>query len=179
MNQILKRVGLRFQSTFKLVDGSSFKGQILEPPDTSRVSNFLSARRYLRVMPESRIKPTDVMIATGMKFIIAEHGYGYYVDPIYRHMKIFQVDEEYPLLKMKEVVDPVTGVKSKVPDGPPVTIYLSTQPKPDIDDRIKIPTEQIQAVCNYPVMVGDVVGPYKVIKVDKELGVYVCEMKRT
>lgn len=60
----------------------------------------------------------------------------------------------------------------------PVTVYLSTQPKPQIEDQIKIPVDQIMAVCNRNISLSDKIGDYKVTKVDSELGVPVITMKR-
>lgn len=178
MVNLLKQVGKKFRSVFKKIDGSSFYGQMLEIPDTSRVSNFLSARRYLRVTPESPIQPRDVIVVAGVTYIVATHGTGFYVDPIYRHMKLFEVDEVLPWYSTYVSQDPVTGIDIQVISDSPTTVYLSTQPRRDMMDEMQIPIEQQTAVCNAAVNVGDKIGAYKVTKVDKELGVYVIELKK-
>ena len=166
MNNLLK-VGGRFRSQFQLVNGLGFSGQMLSIPDTSRVSNFLSPRRYLRTPPDSFIKPRDVMIADGQKFIIAEHGTGFYVEPIYKHFKLFEVDSVANWFIRHEIIDPVTKVKNyEIPDVPEGKIYLSTQPHTLIRDTIQIPQDCILVITNAPVRADDKIGEYIVQKAD-------------
>lgn len=150
---------------------------MLSIPDTSRVSNFHSARRYLRTDVESFIVPGDVINVDGVLFIVADHGTGFYQQPIYKHFKLFQVDLTAQWFKTEDVMDPVTGVISHSYETTPTLVYLSTQPKPSIDDQLKVQTLQITAICNVAVNLSDKVGEYKVTKVDSELGVYALTMK--
>lgn len=178
MNKLLQ-VGLRFRSRFYLINGLSFLGQMLSIPDTSRVSNFLSARRYLRTQPKTIIKPRDVMIANGIKYIIAEHGDGFYVDPLYKHFKLFEVDRLANWYIRRQVIDPVTKVESyEVPDVPEGKIYLSTQPHALIRDSINIPQDAIIVITNAPVAVDDKIGDYLVTKSDVVLGVTLAELRQ-
>ena len=180
MSNLLSKVGARFRSTFKLVNGVTFLGQMLEIPDTSRVSNFLSARRYLRTQVKTIVKPRDVMIANGVKYIIAEHGDGFYVEPIYKHFKLFEVDSIANWYITEEVVDPVSKLKSyRKQDVPVGKIYLSTQPHALIKDSISIPQDSVIAITNATVAVDDIVGDYKVVKSDVVLGVTLIEMRET
>lgn len=179
MTSRLKDVGNRFKSVFQTIDGMRFYGQLLGLPDTSRVSNFLSARRYLRTNPTTPIRPGNVIIADGVKFIVAEHGEGFYNVPIYIHFKLFDVDSILPLYETVTTKDPITGVKKTTPSASSTkNIYLSTQPAPNKIDEINIPQQYIICVANDEAHVGDRVGDYIVTKSDKMLGIWVLEMKK-
>lgn len=178
MTDRLTRVGRHFRSLFSTVDGREFYGQILSLPDTSRVSNFHSARRYLRVEPGSFIGPGEVVVVDGVQFIVANHGTGFFQTPIYKHFKLFEVDAVSPWYARVEQRNPITDVVSYSYADVPVMVYLSTQPKPQIEDQIKIPVDQIMAVCNRNISLSDKIGEYKVTKVDSELGVPILLMKR-
>lgn len=178
MNPLLT-TGLRFRSLFKKVDGSSFYGQVLDLPDTSRVSNFLSARRYLRTQPTTNVKLRDVVVINGSKFIVAEHGDGFYRDHIYKHFKLFHVDEVLEHYEMRTETNMITGLEQMKRNVYTDDVYLSTQPDSSISDRIGIPGITKIAVCNKPVKVDDLIGPYVVIKSDIVLGVNLVELKQT
>lgn len=176
MSDRLLNVGARFKMKLKLVDGREFLGQFLDIPDTSRVTNFFSARRYLRVTPTCFVQPTDVVVAHGIKYLVGFHGDGFHHEPIYRHFKLFQVDKELVLSTKSYVENPVTGVKELV-RTPGQTAYLSVQPKSQMEDNIHIPLQTYLALCNLPVERDDILGDYVVTKVDFQLGLYVVEMK--
>lgn len=176
MNSLLN-VGLRFRAKYKKIDGSSFYGQILEIPDTSRVSNFLSARRYLRTQPKTNVSARDVIVVNGVMYIVAEHGDGFYVDPIYKHFKLFEVDQTLEHYAMVGRKNPVTGVEQFVRDAYTDDVYLSTQPHSLIKDSINIPQTSKTAISDKELAVDDRVGPYLVIKSDIVLGVNLVELK--
>jgi len=177
LNKLLG-VGKRFRSQFKLIDGREFFGQMLDIPDTSRVSNFLSARRYLRTAPNTFLVPGNVMIAHDTTYIIAEHGEGFSVDPIYKHFKLFGVDQILTWYGSTVQENAVTGVKEVFTDQDNGVVYLSTQPKASMVDHLHIPQEQHVAICDRQVLVDDRVGDFVVVKSDMVLGVYVLELKK-
>lgn len=174
----LKNVGLNFRGKYQILGGQKFHGQILDLPDTSRVSNFLSARRYLRVHPNTPIDSGMIVIVNNVKYVVAEHGTGFLKSPIYQHFKLFQVDLELELFTKGETVNPVTGVKEKSDKVSQGTVYVSVQPKSTVSDSIKIQTPQHVLVTNTPLKVDDLLGDnWIVTKTDPVLGVYVVEVK--
>lgn len=173
----LRNVGLKFRMKMKLVTGFEFYGQMLEIPDTSRVSNFLSARRYLRVSPATKLKPTDVAIINKSKYIIAEHGDGFYLEPVYKHFKLFEVDVEAQWSKVTKTKHPVTGVEGTTRTVQAGVIYLSMQPKNLISDSLNVPEQTYTAIANREVARNDVVNGLIVSKVDHVLGVWLLELK--
>lgn len=175
----LKGVGQRFQSAYKTTTGKTVMGQFLSIPDTSRVSNFLSARRYFRTQPKTNLVFGDILTANGNQFITAEHGDGFYLEPIYSHFKMFQVDMVVSVLKKTNTVDTITGLTDTITDVASGSVYLSTQPGRYIEDTTKFSIETHTAVCNrVDIAVDDKVGPFVVSKVDLMLGVSVLELKR-
>lgn len=177
MSDRLRKVGSRFKMKFKTVTGKEFYGQLLDIPDTSRVTNFFSARRYLRVSPDTSVVPTDVVIINNIKYLIGFHGDGFHHEPIYRHYKIFQVDLEVAWQRQVSYENPVTGVPETEMVTQAGVVYLSVQPKSQMEDNINIPLQTYLALCNVPVVRGDILGQYVVTKVDVQLGLYVVEMK--
>ena len=177
MSQRLAASGSRFRSRFKTISGKFFFGQLLDIPDTSRVSNFISARRYLRTTINSGIKATDVIVAGSTTYIVANHGEGFYREKIYIHHKLFEVDTIAVWKTQTRVKDPITGlfIKSKVTQETPV--YISTQPKNATLDTIHIPSQNLVAVTNVKVNKDDELNGYIVTKVDFVLGVYFIELQ--
>lgn len=178
MSEMLKSVGKRFNSTYRTIEGKKVLGQLLDIPDTSRVSNFLSTRRYFRTNPKTNLVVGDVLeISNGVFYVVAEHGIGFYRKPIYIHFKMFEVTEILEHKRFVETVDPVTGVTTKSTLTSYGNLYLSTQPKTSIDDAIRIQHETKTCISNKPVLVDDIIGSWVVTKVDLVLGVTLIELK--
>lgn len=173
----LSKVGMKFRGRYKLLDGTEFLGQILNPPDTSRVSNFLSARRYLRVTVDSLVTPRSVVVVDGVKYIVAEHGRGFHGKSIYQHFKLFEVDEEKAWTRPSLSVDTVTGLKKPGTPTSLGTVYMSTITSNDLEDGLKIQTPRGHRVCNALVQVDDFVGDMVVTKLDVMLGVSILDVK--
>lgn len=162
--------------TFLKDDGSPFYGHVLDIPDTSRVTNFLSARRYLRVMPESPIQPTDVVVVDGLRYLVGNHGTGFYFEPIYKYFFLFQADKHVPWKQQRQTDDTITGQKrTDFIDGG--LVWLSWQPKNAIVDQINIPQQTYSALCDKEPLRGDFINDMVVTKVDTVLGLFLIELK--
>jgi len=174
----LRRAGQKFRAKYKIVGGGNFYGQLLDIPDTSRVSNFFSVRRYLRVLPNSGIVAGMLVEVDDDTYIVAKHASGYYKNQIYTHFKMFSVDEERVWTSKTTSINAVTGLHEKdvlVNNG---TIQLSVQPKGDIEDSISIQVPQHTVITNTAVSVDDMLGDNWVVTgVDKQLGIYVVTVK--
>ena len=172
-------VGKIFQSKYKTTSGKTISGQFLSIPDTSRVTNFLSARRYFRTQPDTKLVPGDILMSDGDLFIVAEHGTGYYKTPIYKHFKMFQVDQQTAHTRKVVATNTVTGLKDKTSDQALGNVYLSIQPDRYIEDGTKLALDSHIAVCNKSdVQVNDLIGGYLVYKVDIMLGVSVLSLRQ-
>lgn len=177
MTSRLSKTGNRFKSKLLKENGSSFYGQILDIPDTSRVSNFLSARRYLRVNPNSTIIPGDVIKGGSIKYIVATHAEGFHLGPIYKHFKLFEVDKEFEWKKKTFVENAVTGIKEMVLSDQFEKVYISLQPSSDISDSIRIPQETFIALSNIRIERDEIIDNYIVTKLNEVLGIYLLELK--
>lgn len=173
----LSKTGNRFKTKLRKENGASFYGQILDIPDTSRVSNFLSARRYLRVNVNSSIVPGDVISGGNLKYIVATHAEGFHLGPIYKHFKLFEVDKELQWKKKSFIKNPVTGINEMVLSEQYETVYISLQPSSDVEDAIKIPQETFIALSNIRMQRDDSIDNYIVTKVNEVLGIYMLELK--
>jgi len=174
----LKNVGLKFRDKYKIMNGQTFFGQILDIPDTSRVSNFLSARRYLRVHIGTNVQSSNVAIIENDKYIVGEHGTGFFRNPIYKHFKLFLVDQQRAWIRNYETEDLVTGVKKKSSELNLGVVHISVQPKSDLQDSILVQTPRHTIVCDKEIKVDDKLGEdWVVTKVDPQLGLYVAEVK--
>lgn len=173
----LSNTGDKFKMKLNKVGGGQFYGQFLDIPDTSRVSNFLSTRRYLRTKPNTTVKPCDVIIANNVKFVVAEHGDGFFKEVIYKHFKLFEVSHEYTWKAKTVTKNPLTGLQETTLSTEPSTAYISMQPKSDIEDSINIPQQTYTAISNIEVTRGEIIDKYVVVKIDKVLGVYLLELK--
>lgn len=175
----LKNVGLSFRGKYKIDGGQHFYGQILQPPDTSRVSNFLSARRYLRVHNGSAVAAGMVVIVDNKKYLLGDHASGFFRDKIYTHYKMFQVDQERTWFSKSGITtNAVTGVKEASDPTDNGVVALSVQPKSMIEDGFQIQTPQHTVLVGQPVMPNDKLGDdWVVTRVDPQLGIYVVEVK--
>ena len=137
MSHRLSKTDSRFKMKIKrVVGGPDITGQILDIPDTSRVSNFLSARRYLRTSIISSVKPSNVIQVNGIQYIVGEHGDGFFTTPIYKHFKLFEVTDVLTYNKAFETEDPITGLITKQLSPQLTKAYISLQPYSDISDKI-------------------------------------------
>lgn len=178
MKNRLKSVGDSFKAKYQILPRGEFYGQVLEIPDTARVTNFLSPRRYLRVGTEvENVIATTVVLIDGVKYIVAEHGTGFYQEPIYRHFKLFEVDLVEDWYKVSKEKNAVTGVNETTRILQPEPVYLATQPKALVEDSIHIQQQTYIAVSNVKVNRNDVVGNRIVTRVDHVLGCWLLELK--
>lgn len=169
----------------KTVEGSSFYGQFTDIPDTTRVSNFNSARRLFRVKPKSLLKKGDNFYdPLGQVFLVAEHGDQFLKGRhLYTHFKLFEMPEtaaigkkgvktQHPVSKL-EIEGPVTWEQG---------IYLAFELRSTGSDTIGVPINRQQVITGYPLEEGDLIHLFgsniqgTVKRVDKQLGVYIGQI---
>ena len=175
----LRNVGKSFRGKHKIDGGPHFYGQILDPPDTSRVSNFLSARRYLRVHNNSPVRAGMIVNVDKKDYLVATHATGFFRNPIYTHFKLFQIDATLEWIsKSDRIKNPITGVWEVASDVSKGDIKVSVQPKSTMEDELRIQTPQHVVLSAEELVVGDKLGPdWVVTKVDPQLDVWVIDVK--
>lgn len=174
---MLGNAAARFDTTFQIVNGPRFRGQLQEIADTTRVSNFHSARRLLRVRPGSAVRVRDVFRTSGGQlFLCASHGDRFRIDQLFREFKLFEMTEIAEWLRKEVTVDPVTGLEvggDYVSKGP---IYVAEEPAGDEEDQIRIPRQTFRLITGADLKVDDMVNGMIVRAVTTELGVTVAEI---
>lgn len=160
--------------------GDHFMGLIRDIPDTTRVTNMLSARRLLQVNPKASAEIGDeIESPTGDRWLCGDHGTGYYAgQDFYRVFKMFEVHKHLEWARYSDAVDPVTGlVRNGVKTVLTTTLPVSEEPISEARDDFRIPLGRKFYVTNQPIEVGDLIGDYKVTKVDTEIGLYSVELE--
>lgn len=169
------------ETQMQTVAGVSFYGRILDIPDTSRVSTFISVRRYLKTSTTCSIQPRDVIVAGEEQYIVGDHGTGFpsgFTKGIYKHYKIYQVDIQCQWEKTSKVQDPVTGVWRTVRTLQTELAYLSFEIIPNQEDTaIGTPVQAVRAVTNVPAQRDDILNGMVVTKVDESMGLSILEMR--
>lgn len=178
MGKRLAEVGKKFQMKMAKIDGTVFYGQLLAIPDTSRVSNFLTPRRYLRTASIPPVVPGDVIKVQGTTYIVAQHGGGYFKDYVVaQYFKLFEVTSREDWYAAVTTTNAVTGIKEMERVNQDEQIYVSLQPKGEIKDEIHIQQQSYIAIINRAVGRNDQIGNLMVTAIDPVLGVYEVEMK--
>ena len=177
MTSKLADIGGQFQSRFKFLDGSKFFGQLLNIPPQPKIAGFIAARRLLRVRSQSRVKPTDVIIAENVKYIVAEHGEGSYGGPLYNQFKLFEVTDVLAWNQPVVTVNTVTGVEQFTRTASQGDVYLSLQTAPSVTDKLGVDQVTRIAACNKVVAVDDAIGPYIVMHTYQAFGVTVVHLR--
>lgn len=170
----------------KTVEGSTFEGQFTDIPVTTRVSNFNSARRLLRVLPNSILKiGGNFYDPNGQVFLVAEHGDQFLKGRhLYTHYKLFEMHHTAAIgTKGSKSVHPVTGLKIESPAVWTQGIYLAFEMRSTGTDAIGIGIKKQQIITGHPIKEGDLIHIFGydkqavVERVDEQLGVFIGQIE--
>lgn len=173
----LDTIAHRFNTRIRILSGQDFFGLLLPAPVLS-TSGQMNPQRYLRTTINPPVHFGDVIQADTQKFIVAEHGEGYYSSPIYQHFKLYPVDDEFVLETTNETTDSVTGEVIRSHGSPLQTVYLSYITQTARSEELIVGQNMKTAVCNALVLPGDKVGGFICTKSAPVLGVYMIELKQ-
>lgn len=169
-------------SNLTLTTGRRFRGQLTDIPDTTRVSNFNSARRLLRVGPASTIAPGDVFTTPGgTVYLIAEHGTQYQKNRIlYKHFKLFEMTDQVTVSREGvETRDPITGKRVAGTDVTINDVWVAYEPRPQYEDTLRVPIDRRQVITGQVVAQGDRINNWVVEDVIQQLGVYIVTINES
>jgi len=153
-------------------------GQILDIPDTTRVTNMNPIRRLFRVAHNSPIEIRDIIILPdGSKFIVAKHGTGWGSNVLYKHYMIFEINEQMTWKRTTLDVDPVSGLD--IPGASTESlIWVITRPLLDVtDSRIGVAVDVDHIITDAAIKPGDRVNNRAVTDVTEELGLIVAKIE--
>lgn len=174
----LQDAGARYRTRFKIVGGIRFYGRLFEVPDTTRVTNFHSARRILQVRPQTPVKVGDVILTpTQQRYIVAEHGEGFRERHVYSEFKLFEAENTGSWTREQTAEDTVTGLQNKSSIVDLGTIYFGLQPAGTVTGKLQIPDSKFDLITHAALEPGDQVDDYVVQRVVKQLGIYIAEVR--
>jgi len=170
----LENAGRRFESKIQIEGGQKVFGQFLEIPDTTRVSNFNSARRLLRTSKTAGVRPGQVLIdAYGIYWMVGEHGQS---ENRHHYFKLFQADLQLSWARNMVEEDVLTGLKGSVMLSPLGEIRGTYERRTD-ETGSMMPDEPANLfITPADLKKNDLVDGRKVIRVDHQLGLTIAEL---
>lgn len=160
---------------FNVTTGRGFRAQLLMTPMEESATYFLLPRRILKLYPDDKTKPGDLIKETMSKklFFAAENGVALYnTSIIHRTMKLFEVThKEATLIRKGATTDTVTGLPKK-DSGTPTIIPATIEFTKVQEDEMRIGADLVRVISNYPMAVNDKVNQYTVLNVEYQIGLY-------
>lgn len=175
----IRRIDRRFQTRFKIDNGPSFYGVIIEIPDTTRMSSMSAPKRILQVQENAPVAARDTFVTpAGTRFLVAEYGEGYLSGMVsYRRWILYHIDQTMTWKRPGTTTDPLTGLKKGTGTLTDLgTIYAHVSPRAPVLDEMKIPEDRTTIVTGSALQLGDIVNGETVKRVDLVTGVYVAEL---
>lgn len=173
----LADVVLKDFTDLQILDGQRFRGQLLDIADTTRVTNFHSSRRLLRVRPNSPVRVADlIQTDTAQIFLCASHGDGFVGKMVYRYFKLYEMDSTAMWQRRITSEDIVTGLERSDELTDMGIIYFALEQAGTISDKLHISTGKYSVITNADLQPSDIIGDYNVLRSDKLLGVTIAEV---
>lgn len=159
-------------------NGKVARGQILDIPDTTRVSNMNNVRRLFRVAPKTPLDVRDIIILPDQtKFILGEHGKAWNHGLLYRHFMAFEITGQFQWRSESVMIDPVTGLEVPAASTP-VNIWASQQTLRDAtDSKIGVAVDVDSLITDVLVQPGDHIDNRVVTDVSTQLGLTVVRLE--
>lgn len=175
---LFEKAGFRSEKRLAMLNGPDFYGQFLAIPDTTRVSNFNSARRLLRVREEvarfAKLNPGKIVIdEMGIEWLAGEHGWS--IDKCH-YFKLFQVDQVLPWTRPVDVIDAVTGLKKSSEVMDLGLVRGTYEPRQSVETVRGIEEPRNLLITNASLKLGDYVDARRVVKVDQQIGLTIAEV---
>lgn len=166
--------------------GSAFYGQFTDIPLTTRVSNFNSARRLLRTLPESALSIGDTFVdPEGTVFLVARHGDQFINGKhLYTHHKLFEMTDKVKIGRAEAPVrDPVSKQLLDVDPVWDTNVWIAFEVRSSAKDVVGVSFNRQELITGYYLKEGDLINfgasnPEAVVeRVDKQLGVYIGQIQ--
>lgn len=171
----LSRVGKRFEQRLKLDGGPHFMGQFLTIPDTTRVSNFNSARRILRCSLTSPVTAGATVVDTvGIYWLVGEHGVSV---SDHHYFKLFQAELTLTWTREGVYENAITGVKKSTGPTALGTIKGTYERQATTIDGTLVEEGKNLLITNAALLVGDFIDKRRVVRVDHQIGLYIAEVE--
>lgn len=180
----LKGADERFKTAFEVIENGAgvFTG-VIDEISQSQVPSYVfsSPRRLLRI---ERLLPinTSMVIRTagGTTYLVGQHGDSESTEGVvFRSFRLFEPTGRYKWERPVRALEPVTGLKQSESLQPmvPAMIWGSYEPTQEAFDReYHVANETARFITNQPVQRQDRIGGKDVIRVDKQLGLYIATL---
>lgn len=168
-----------------LTAGASFPATLTEPQPTNPPAfQFTNERRLLRVR-DGVADPVGHVIRTpaGERFVVADHGYSESrgTKVIFRSYRLYEVTHELTWERRQKLLDPVTKVERDVgyvAVAPGVALGAYETEREVLDRGLRTNFEAGRFITNAPVLLDDRLGGRQVVRVDKLLSIWICELRQ-
>lgn len=166
------------RTLFRTDEGLEFFGEVNDVPGDSRSNPFRIPQRILKVEPETWLTAGEVIVSPfGRRFLCAEHGDGLSSWNIFRSFRLFELDRTVEIFRRVEVIDDLTGLKKTIhnhPVGSFDTVFEPLTPQ----EEVSVPFDRYRMLTGSEVFKDDLVDEkYRVVRVEKLLGIYVSEIQ--
>lgn len=173
----LADVALKGFTDLQIINGQRFRGQLLDISDTTRVTNFHTSRRLLRVRPNSPVNVADlIQTDTAQVFLCASHGDGFVGKMVYRYFKLYEMGSTAMWQRRVTTEDIVTGLDRNDELTDMGMIYFALEQAGTVSDQLHIKSGKYSIITNADLQPNDTIGDYNVLRSDKLLGVTIAEV---
>lgn len=176
----LKTVGRRFETEAEIIAGGSGKvrGIITETDQNQAPSYiFIAPRHIFRTRWPTPVRPGMVMQteASGL-FILGDNGPSERSEGVlFQSFRMFQVTHKLRWQRRGRILDPITRLETEGVQQDLGDIYVAIEPtdREELDRRIAMSAEKARILTGVAIQADDMVGDYKVVRADVQLGIRV------
>lgn len=164
-----------FVSPFYCLRGFGFKAQPLAVPIEESATYFNLPRRIIKLYPDSKLLPGDVIRDETAKkmYLVGENGPSLFAGRvIHKTMKLFEVTHPNATLEARvQLVDNITGLKKNLAYQES-TIKAVVEFTKQQEDEMRVGADLVRIITAVPVSPNDKVNGYTIVNTEPQLGLY-------
>lgn len=180
MTLSLKTVGKRFEITLSVIDrGSGRIAGVMTETDQSQVPSyiFVPPRHVFRTAFPTALKPGMVVqTPAGMRYLVGENGPSEQTEgTLWMSFRLYQITGRYSWVRRTTTIDPITKTPRAGAPTALGNIWAVIEPtdREEPDRKMQLSMEKARFLSGHPVEADDLLGPYRVLRSDHVLGVYI------
>ena len=164
-----------FVSPFYCLRGFGFKAQPLAIPIEESATYFNLPRRILKLYPDSKLLPGDIVRDETSKklYFAGENGPSlFHGQIIHKTMKLFEITHPNATLESRvQSNDSVTGLKKSLTYDES-TIKAVIEFTKMSEDEMRIGSDLVRIITSVPLKPADRVNGYTIVNAEPQLGLY-------
>lgn len=174
----LSKVMKKYRSTYIREDGFRFKGELFAPSTMENPNRIELPRRFMKIGLTTKIRPGDIFRTEGGQyFLTLEDGDSDFNTTVYRVLKLVQVDQKLPWVRIVKVVDPVSGLQIGSAPQALGAIWACLEEGSQRADNLSMAQRIFRIHTPNQLQVGDQIGNLTVIEVFIASGVCIADAK--